>query len=227
MQSADIAISKPAPCEQHDCNDFTVLTADGEVVCIRCGRVMDEEAERLSYENGVSNGKAYTASDHNAGNGLFNSVGEQSGYVSKQSPGTMMRLQARGAKLNNAYKSGLVADPSKGCHVEVDPLTGKIDVKFSRYDVPTLQLVKEKTLQRCVEYHLDTVQQTLIAKELTRVYSNLVMTDICRYLEIVSMLNYRHFLPKSAIAELEEELAGCVSRIRDKVVSGCAPKPKK
>ena len=61
-----------------------------------------------------------------------------------------------GKMLNNAYKSGLVADPSKGCHTEEDILTGKTKLKFSPYDLPILQIIKEKTLQESTHHGLDT-----------------------------------------------------------------------
>lgn len=217
----------------HDCKKYLILH-DGESVCGKCGKVDDEALERYLYENGVIDGMAFTADDHNAGNKLLHSQTEQNGYVSPLNPGVAMKLNNPRGKdafgkrikpqLMDPYLTGLIAD--RGLHIEEDPLTGKPQVKFSRYDIPLLQIIKEKALKLCTKYHLDVVEQHLVSKELTRLYSNLAW-DMCDYMAVAGILNNRHLLPKSAMCELEEELAGCVSKIRDKVVSGCAPKPSK
>ena len=44
------------------------------------------------------------------------------------------------------------------------------------------------------------------------------------YVKLVSLLKYRHCLPKTAAVKLELRLADCIQRIREKVVTGCAKK---
>lgn len=82
--------------------------------------------------------------------------------------------------------------------------------------------MKERTLKLCSSYQLDTVQETLISKELKRIYSNLFLGPMLEYAAITSILRYGHFLPKSAIPELEAELEKCIWEVRNKVISGCA-----
>lgn len=195
---------------------------------------MEEEAEKLAHENGVTDGRAFTADDHNAGNKLLNSQTEQNAYVSPFNPGVAMKLNNPRGKdfegkrikpqLRDPYLCGIIAD--RGVHIIEDALTGKPEVKFSRYDIPLLQIIKGRALKLCNKYHLDVVEQHLVSKEVTRLYSRLGW-DMCDYMAVAGILNNRHLLPKSVICELEEELAGCVSKIRDKVVSGCAPKTTK
>lgn len=234
MQAAEILNEQTV--FEHDCQDNLVQTFEGEFVCMRCGKVDPEAASRFAHENGIVNGGTFTAEDHNAGNGLFESQTVQAGYVSRKNPGVAMELNnhygkdAHGKRivpqLHDAYKAGLVADPSKGCHVEEDPLTGKSEVKFSHYDRPTLQIIKERALKKCKEYRLDVVKQTLIAKDLKTIYSRLFMGPLVDYAVLATLLHHRHFLPKSVIPELEKEMALCIEEIRRKVVSGCAPKVK-
>lgn len=231
---------QPALCLDvpfHECSDCAVPTAENEIVCIRCGIVLEEETTSYVWENGLpeSEGRASTSTDHNAGNGLLDSLTIQQGFVSRQSPGVAMILNnprskdAQGKRikkqgLKDPYRAGLVADPSKGCHTVEDHLTGKTRIKFTRYDLPTLQIIKEKALQRCIGYHLDTVEQTLIAKELQRLYSNLVLTPIVDYVVLAGLLKYRDRLPRDVVPELENELTACVTDIRQKVLSCCNPK---
>jgi hypothetical protein len=218
----------------HDCSQFTVLTAEEEIVCMRCGRVCEEEMAEYLHEMGIvgDDAKAYTLTDHNAGNGLLNSETVQNGYVSRKNAGVAFVLNnprgkdAQGKhikpQLRDPYKAGLVGDPSKGCHVEEDILTGKTAVKFSRYDLPTLQLIKERALKRCVDLHLDTIEQTKVAKELKRIYSNLFLCEMIDYAVLTALLKNNQSITKPQQKELERELAKCIEAIRDKVLSGCA-----
>lgn len=234
MQAAEFL--KEQASFEHECQDNLVQTFEGEFVCMRCGKVDPEEAARFAHENGVVNGKTFTTTDHQAGNGLLESQTPQAGYVSRRNPGVAMELNnyrgidAQGQRikpqLKDPYKAGLVADSSKGCHVEEDPLTGKREVKFSQYDRPTLQVIKEKALKRCTRYRLDTVKETLIAKELTRLYSRLVLSEVSDYVVLAGLLKYRHLLPRAEVARLEREMALCIEKMRDKIVSGCASKVK-
>lgn len=228
------------PSEQynHDCSEFTVLTADNEMVCIRCGRVCEDEMREYLFEKGVAgeDGKRITINDHNAGNGLLNSETVQSGFVSLKNVGVAMSLNAPKGKdfsgkkikpqLQDPYKAGLIADPSKGCHTEENVLTGKTSVKFSRYDLPTLQIIKERALKRCLEYGFDTVEQTVVAKELKRIYSHLFLGPMIDYAVLAGLLMNSQFLSKSEQMELEKELAHCIEDIRGKVLSGCSSKCK-
>lgn len=217
-------IEVPAP---HDCADFATATFEGtEVVCIRCGAVLPDETEQLLYEQLGVNGRFATSWDHNAGNDLLNSVTPQAGYVSRADPGLMFKINGRARVMNDPYKSGLLADPSKGCHIEECVLTGKKSLKFSKYDLPTLQLMKEKALGRAISLKLDTVEQTLVSKELQRIYSNLVMSDITDYAVLVALLSQRHNMSDKAAKALDKELVACVEKIRKKIVSGCAPASK-
>jgi hypothetical protein len=147
---------------EHDCSQFTVLDADTqEMVCVRCGRVDEEGMAKYLYEMGMpsEDGKGSTAKDHNPGNALLNSETEQNGYVSKDNTGIALKLNnprgkdAKSRKIKpqqkDPYKAGLIGDPSKGCHTTEDILTGKTSVVFSPYDLPILQLMKERALKRC------------------------------------------------------------------------------
>lgn len=233
MQASEF-VNQQAVCE-HDCKDNLVQTFEGEFVCIRCGKVDEESAMQFAYENGVVNGADFTSTDHNTGNGLLESMTVQAGYVSRTNPGVAMELNnyrgkdAHGKRivpqLQDAYKAGLVADSSRGCHVEEDLLTGKTEIKFSQYDRPTLQIIKEKALKKCIEYRLDVVKQTLVAKDLKAIYSRLFMGPMVDYAVLAALLHHRHLLPKSAVPELEKEMALCIEEIRRKIVSGCQ-KPK-
>jgi hypothetical protein len=220
---------------EHDCSQFTVLDAETkEMVCIRCGRVDEEGMKKYLHEMGIddSNGRAATSNDHNAGNALLNSETMQNGYVGKENTGVAFSLNnprgkdAHGKKilpqLKDPYKAGLVGDPSKGCHTTEDILTGKSTVVFSRYDLPTLQLIKERALKKCVELHLDTIEQTLISKELKRIYSNLFLGPMIDYAVLASLLNNSQFLSESQQKEIEKALAVCIEDIRNKILSGCA-----
>lgn len=223
------------PSEQynHDCSEFTVLTAVSEMVCIRCGRVCEEEMRKYLFEKGLAgeDGKGVTINDHNAGNGLLNSETVQSGFVSLKNVGVAMSLNAPRGKdfsgkkikpqLQDPYKAGLVADPSKGCHTEENVLTGKTSVKFSRYDLPTLQIMKERALERCVDYHLDTVGQTLVARELKRIYSHLFLSEMVDYAVLAALLKNGQLLSNSQQKEVEKELAKTIEVIRNKILSGC------
>lgn len=223
----------PASVPVHDCKDFSVQAFDGEFVCCMCGKVDEEETEAFQAQNGNAyDDKVATKLDHNVTNGLLNTMGMQTSYASKSSPGLAFRLNNGNTKdaygkrikrqmLNDPYKSGLLADPSRGCHIEVDPLTHKGKVKFSRYDLPTLQLMKEKAFQRCMNLGLDVVEQSMIASELTRIYSNLVITEIVNYALLASLTKYKAFVPKSEQAKIESELVQVIENIRVKVISGC------
>lgn len=232
MLKADVFAAEKPPCQDtHDCLDFTVLTADNEMVCVRCGKVNEEETARFVQENDIKEGRERNAKDHNAGNGLLDSQTVQSKFVSMSNPGVAMLLNhprgkdAQGKRikpqLKDPYKAGLLADPSVGYHVETDVLTGKSSVKFSRYDAPLLPFIKEKALQRSVSYKFDTVEQTLISQEIKRLYSTLVLSPIVNYIVVASLLKYRHLLPKSERTELEQELAKIIEDIRGKLITGC------
>jgi hypothetical protein len=216
----------------HTCADFSVLTPEGEYVCIRCGRVDEEEtAKYMNDMSTESQGAMLQAVDHNTGNPLLNSAGMNNGYESMRNPGLAMRLNnprtkdfdGRGIKsqmLNDPYKSGLVADPSRGCHVEVDYLTGKAELKFSRYDVPTLQVMKQKAFQRVQRYGLDIVESTMIAREVTRIYSSLVLNDIVNYAVLASLVRCKHLFNEQERKELEAELIGSIEKVRETILSG-------
>lgn len=210
MENAATATIMPSsiaefPDGGHDCSQCSVLTAENEIVCIRCGQV-DEEATKihLSEESNRLNEKMSGAVDHNAPNGLLNSETVQAGYVSRINPGVAFELNNPRGKdafgkrikkqLVDPYRAGLVADPSKGCHTEENVLTGKTALKFTKYDLSTLQLMKERTLKLCSSYQLDTVQETLISKEVKKIYSNLFLGPMLDYAAITSILKYRHFL---------------------------------
>jgi hypothetical protein len=221
----------------HDCSQFTVQTVEGEMVCIQCGKVDDEALQEFLHEAGASDGAAHTASDHNAGNGLFNSQTTQAGYVSRKNTGVAFMLNdprgkdAQGRKIKkqllDPYKSGLVADNARGCHTEEDVMTGKIEVKFSRYDAPLIPFIKEHALKKCMAYRVDMIGQTLVSKEINRLYAHICLDSIPQYIALAALLNHRHLLPKAVVAELEREMVDCIEDIRSKVVSGCAKKIKK
>lgn len=218
----------------HNCSDFTILSSDGEMVCIRCGKVDEEETARHLYEVGEQDGRASTTLDHNPGNMLFDSQTMQSKYISRINPGVAMLLNhprgrdAQGKRikpqLKDPYRTGVLADPTVGFHIECDELTGKKKVVCSRYDAPLLPFIKEKALQRCVSYQLDVVEQTLIAKELKRIYSNLFLSEMVDYAVIAALLRYGHLLPSKSVKELERELIVCIEIIREKILCGCATK---
>ena len=217
----------------HDCSECIVQTADGEMVCIRCGKVDDLALQEYLHEAGVSDGKALAVNDHNVGNGLFNSQTTQSGYVSRANMGIAFMLNnprgkdAQGKKIKkqllDPYKSGLVADNARGRHTEEDVLTGKIKVKFSRYDAPLIPFIKEEALKKCTSYGIDIVGQTLVSKEIKRLYGHLCIGAIPQYIALAGLLNNRHLLPKAAILELEREMVECIEEIRNKILSGCVP----
>jgi hypothetical protein len=127
-------------------------------------------------------------------------------------------------QLKDPYKSGLVADPSRGCHTKEDILTGKTSVEFSRYDRPTLQVIMERAVKRSMEYRLDIVEQAKIAKELKRIYSNLFLGPMLDYPVLVALLTSGQPFSKSQRRELENELTLCIEDIRDKIILGCAKK---
>lgn len=225
-----------APLPVHDCKDFTIQAYDGEFVCCRCGKVDEEETQASQVMNNnnynLADVKAAAKTDHNLANGLLNTMGMQSSYANKTNPGLAFRLnntntkdasgkRIKGKFLNDPYKSGLLADPSKGVHIEVDPLTNQAKLKFSRYDLPTLQIMKEKAFQRCMDWGLDVVEQTMIANELTRIYSNLVLTEIVNYAVLAALTRYRAFVPKSEQVRIESDLVQVIESIRQKVLSGC------
>jgi hypothetical protein len=223
--------------EEHDCSNFTVLDGETqEMICIRCGRVDEEGMVKYLHEMGADegNGRALTHDSHNVGNALFSSQTVQSGYVSRANVGLAMSLNAPRGKdaqgkkikpqLRNPYESGLVADPSRGCHTKEDILTGKTSIEFSRYDRPTLQVIMERAVKRSIEYRLDIVEQAKMAKELRRIYSNLFLGPMLDYPVLVALLTSGQPFSKAQRRELEKELALCIEDIRNKITSGCATK---
>jgi hypothetical protein len=230
-EGCQIQMSPSCQDNNHACEDFTVKTAEGEMVCIKCGRV-DEHATSIEalYTKSESEDKA-TSLDHNAGNGLLDSETLQSKYVSMRNKGLAFLLNdtrqkdAQGHKvkpqLRDPYKAGLLADPTVGYHVEEDILTGESRLKFSKYDAPLIPSIKMRALQRCISYELDTVEQTLISQEIKRLYSQLVMSSVVDYIVVASLLRYQYLLPASAKLSLEKEMADIIEKIRIKLVSGC------
>lgn len=232
MQKADLFATKTGPCQDtHDCEAFTVKDADGEYVCIRCGKVDELTTSQDAFYDKSENDDKASSVDHNAGNGLFDSQTLQQRYVSPRNLGLAMMLNntrqkdAQGKKvckqLRDPYKAGLLADPTVGYHIETDNLTGQNQLKFSRYDAPLLPFLKETALQRCISYQLDVVGQTLIAHEIKRLYSNLMLSSVADYVALAAILKYQHLLPRKERAPLERELIQTIETIRTKLLSGC------
>ena len=237
MLSATVArVTSCTPTQPHDCKQFTVQTVDGEFCCLKCGRVDTEAQARYLQEMGIDDGQRILADDHNSGSGLLDSQTMQASYVSPGNKGVAFALHdPRGRdfagkkikmQLANPYRSGLLADPSRGVHTEEDPLTGAVRMKFSTYDLPTLHLMKGRALSLCMSLGLDTVQQTLVARDVKQVYSRLVMGPLLDYAALVGILNRNGKIPKHKRKELEEMMAACVEEIRNKVLSGCGLKAK-
>lgn len=207
-------------------HDFT----NGEYACNSCGAISEEATKIGTHEFAqTESAEQATAEDHNAGNGLYNSVTVQVDYVSSKNPGLAMmlcntRLKDKfGSKIKrqlvDPYQAMLYA--GKDWHVEVNKVTGKANFKFSRYDSPTLKIAKEFAEQVCTDLHFDTVQKTHIAAELKRLYSQLVMSEIVPWMVYSAITKYSHWLTPEMLQVVEDEIRDSVDEIKIKIITRC------
>lgn len=157
----------------HDCNSHLTYDATRqEIVCMKCGIVIDDHDLKDQFYAEISSlHKLSTAVDHSAGDGLLDSLTPSQGYFSARNPGVAMTL---GRHLVNPYKTGLIAD-ERGAFVREDPLSHEKHVEFSRYYVNLENLWKRRAENICSDHGLDTVEKTLVARTLKRLYSQLLL----------------------------------------------------
>lgn len=218
----------PKPNEPHNCLDYQVTSFDHVVSCMVCGRELTEETMKLAFESRTEQEDKATSSDHNVGNGLYNSITPQQDFVSRSNPGVAMELNDSRAKdfagkkvkpqLVDAYKSGNFA--GKDWHVEQDLISGHRKFVFSRYDMPTLKLFKQVTEQYATYFGLDTVQKSHVSEGVRRIYSQLLMSEMPFWVAMAALYE-SGFLSEEQLDEVWKELEYSQEQIRMKIRTRC------
>lgn len=212
---------------EHDCRDSAVEDFESrEHVCLRCGKVVTEDptwAEViLSHRDSRE-----SSGDHNAGNALYLSLTPQQDYISEASPGVAFQLNSSAKdafgkrvkkQLQDPYTTGNIC--GKGMVVREDVLTGERKLAFSMYETPIIHLVKKKATEQVSRWRLDTVGQCIVANEIKKICSRLIMGPIIDFSWQAAVLN-SGLLDEKATKELEKELLASIDKIRLKLISRC------
>jgi hypothetical protein len=214
--------------ENHLCEDFSVQAHDKpETVCIKCGRVLESicDTEVSDDEGQMMNGH-----DHYSGNTLLNSQTQQAGYVNFDNPGVAFALSGTKARdytgkrirrqLRDGYKAGNVVD--KGMVMREDRLTGESELKFSWYETPYIQLLKQKADQELSRFGLTSVDMSIIAIFLKQMCSRLAGGPIVEFCWMAAALN-SGVLKADQAAEIEKRMYDTIGEIRYKLLARCDP----
>lgn len=216
-----------APPSDHDCERYSTRDfATGELVCLRCGVVV-EEPENMEIYIPDCEARTMSNQDHYAGNALLNSETENPDYVSPKNTGLAYKINGGGrdyqkkkvkSRLNFAYQAGNIV--GKAMVMREDPLTKEASLKFSGYDKAMLQMVKERAVSELSRYNLSTVEMTIIARECKRIVSRLFFSEMLDYAWMAAVLNADVLKEKDALA-VERIMYDLIEPIRIKLLSRC------